>query len=724
MDGLPPDVGRVLREAAEIVVARDPRYSVLDLTRNVDGVRFLLKLLTGSAGLRISVRGRLKASTVGFPSGPVASDLIAAEQATVEQACAAVSRMLRQAVADDRHTRRKAKRADQAVPAEQRQEKRYQSRLDDVRKARDLAQRRLESAQAENNDLAREIARIRKELDDVRGELSSLRDQVHRDRDFARNPHRTAARLASLLRLNAPRAAIADTRGVQAGEPRRVGLAPEAVDLAESLQTAARQSGIPADLRLGIATWLPDLLDALAEPRTPPVVVGDDLGLTVDVLGGGTEIGGSCVLLSAGGTRILIDAGARPSGHDERTIAPRHLSRALEDRIDAIIVTHAHNDHGGWVPVLVRDHPETRLFMTTATRDLLRVMWRDSAKVLAGRAADPALSGWTGGQSGPFTREDVERAVRRCEPVEFGQRLGIGALGVELFPAGHIVGAAGVVIHAGDRRVVVSGDVSATQQATVCGIVLPDSALGSDLLLLESTYAGLRKLTSRERAVSEFVRKISDVVSGGGRVLVPAFALGRAQEVALVLNEHLPEVEVLIDGMARSVSTVYEEHESPNGSPLRIFGGNVREVRNRHRELSTFTNGVIVSTSGMLTSGPAVEWAERILREPQSALMIVGYQDEESPGRKLLDLTEKGGGKFDLAQPGGARTAIRVACHVDSYQLGAHASADELVAITQKAAAAKVMLVHGERERQRQFAERLALRNQATAAADRLWQAD
>ena len=492
-------------------------------------------------------------------------------------------------------------------------------------------------------------------------------------------------------------------------------------DVPEILETAASEADIPAAARAGIAMWLPRLLNAVANPRPPRAVVGDDLGLTVDVLGGGKEIGGSCVLLCAGGTRILVDAGARPNGNDERSLAPRRISRALDGPIDAIVVTHAHHDHAGWVPVLAREYPGARLIATAATRDLLRIMWQDAAKILEAQAATPLTSVWSGGRSAPFTQQDAEKAVRRIEPVEFGQRFAVGAFGVELFPAGHIVGAAGVVVHAGARRVVVSGDVSTTPQATVGGIVLPDSAMGTDLLLLESTYAGVKKFTPRGRAVAEFVRKVGDVVSGGGRVLVPAFALGRAQEIALVLGEHLPDVEVLVDGLARSVSTAYEEHESPDGTPIRIFGGNVRALQDRRHELDAFTNGVIVSTSGMLTSGPAVEWADRILRERRSALMIVGYQDEESPGRGLLDLAAKGGGEFDLARLDGTVTSIPVACHVDSYRLGAHASAEELVAITRQAGAAEVMLVHGERDRQREFGERLALRHQETADADDMW---
>src|SRR5205823_12155280 len=163
---------------------------------------------------------------------------------------------------------------------------------------------------------------------------------------------------------------------------------------------------------------------------------------------------------------------------------------------------------------------------------------------------------WAGGPLPPYGRDDVRRAVERLQVLRFGQRRWVGALEIELFPAGHIVGAAGVVVHAGPHRVVVSGDVSWSEQATVGGIEVPESARSADLLLLESTYGAQRRPAPRVQVVADLVRSVTDVVQAGGRVLVPAFALGRAQEVALAVAEHLPDVDVLIDGLARDISEV------------------------------------------------------------------------------------------------------------------------------------------------------------------------
>jgi Cft2 family RNA processing exonuclease len=532
------------------------------------------------------------------------------------------------------------------------------------------------------------------------------------DSAAAADPVRLAAALSAALTPGKSRG-LRDSRGVGPGEPARVdpGRPPDGTSVnLDQLVTAVRVAGLPADLAKTVATWLPALLAAFAEPPRSSVLSERDL--RVDVLGGGAEIGGSCVLVSAGDTRVLIDAGTRPGA---TASGPPRIQEALAAPLDGIVITHAHNDHAGWVPAILTRQPDVPILVTDATASLLATMWFDSAKVMAHRRADDGDVG----PLPPYGRDDVRHALSRMQTIPFGRRRRMGELEVELFPAGHIVGAAGVVVHAGRQRVVVSGDVSRPGQRTVGGIDIPDSAVGAELLLLESTYAASGRLTPRHVAANDLVRTVATITSAGGRVLVPAFALGRAQEVALTLAEALPDVDMLIDGLARDVSAVYEQHAGPGGTPLRIFGSRVRAVppRGTRDAIASLTSGVIIATSGMLTAGPAVSWARAILPDPTSGLMVVGYQDEDSPGARLLALTEAGGGEFELHSADGTRIAVPVNAQVSSYKLGAHASADELATITREIDASAVMLVHGEVRGQKTFAQRLALRGQVTVPA-------
>ncbi|WP_165966606.1 MBL fold metallo-hydrolase RNA specificity domain-containing protein [Actinomadura sp. 7K507] len=212
----------------------------------------------------------------------------------------------------------------------------------------------------------------------------------------------------------------------------------------------------------------------------------------------------------------------------------------------------------------------------------------------------------------------------------------------------------------------------------------------------------------RDAGVDRLVRAVAEIHQGGGRVLIPAFALGRAQEIALILRRLLPEVPVRVDGMAAELARVFETL-NPR---LRIFEG-ATAVADRPAELDSFRTGVVISTSGMLNGGPAVQWARRILPEPGGALFISGYQDEESPGRALLDLAATGG-TFTLPDHDGAVT-VPVHARVETMRLSAHADRRGLLDIAEEVAAREIMLVHGLPKRQRRFGETLRVRGERTA---------
>ncbi|MGR6966997.1 MBL fold metallo-hydrolase [Geodermatophilus sp. URMC 61] len=715
---LPGAVRAALHAAAVIVAERsaqpiEPEAVVTD----ADGITRLLGLLEQVAPLRAAtaaaLRGHAEPEQEG---GDVVAQLLSADAAVAARGAQSVRGMLAAARRARGRAARQAGRADRVVPQE-REAARADRRATELRVARDRARAQAAAAEADAARLRDENAGLAEELIALEARAAAAEAQLAAARRDAADPVRAAGQLAAALAPAEVRLP-ADSRGVGSGEPERVDptrhdVAGPAADPAR-LAVAARVAGLPADVADTAPAWLPRLLEAFVRPPQPVAVV-HERQLRVDVLGGGAEVGGSCVLVTAGDTRLLVDAGSWPGGTDADSLAPRRIQEAFAGPLHGIVVTHAHNDHAGWVPAVLVRRPDTPVYVTAPTADLLATMWFDSAKVLARRGGTASAA--------PFDRSDVERALARLVPTAFGRRQRVGDCEIELFAAGHIVGAAGVVVHVGEARVVVSGDVSRPGQKTVGGIEIPDSAKGADLLLLESTYAGSGRRTPREAEVAQLVRDVTTVTSAGGRVLIPAFALGRAQEVAAVLAEHLPDVEVLVDGLAREVTAVYESHAGPDGGPLRIFGPRVRRVPvgGTQQAIAALRSGVVIATSGMLTAGPAVSWARELLPDPAAGLMIVGYQDEESPGGRLLALAEAGGGEFELpTAAGGPPSPVTVAAHVARYGLGAHATADELVGITAEVGAGEVMLVHGEPSGQAAFRQRLAVRQQATTPAG-LW---
>ncbi|GIH16061.1 hypothetical protein Raf01_42330 [Rugosimonospora africana] len=323
---------------------------------------------------------------------------------------------------------------------------------------------------------------------------------------------------------------------------------------------------------------------------------------------------------------------------------------------------------------------------------------------MAQQADDAAEYGWLAPLYG---EAEVEAAERSLQPLPYGRARNAGNLTVQLFNAGHILGAAGVVVSAGDQRVVITGDIYNLPQLSVGAAQLPPRlAREADLLVIESTYCQ-RSHRDRASQVTDFVRAIEEVVAAGGRVLVPAFGLGRAQEVALILREHLHDAPVLIDGLARPISEIYQRVAG-----LDIFGGKVQRVdnRDRYRLMRTFRSGVVITTSGMLSGGFAVPWAQQILPDAHAALFVCGYQDEESAGRALQRLAERDDptapATLNLYTETGP-TAVPVAARVATYSLSAHADRNGLSEIIDELSPQETMLVHGLGRDQKEYRETL-----------------
>lgn len=581
------------------------------------------------------------------------------------------------------------------APTADREAERHARRVADLRK-RLQAERTRRAYADEDARRSRELLdEMRVAKADLEGRVAALNQRLTIEQSRWREPRTIAAGLLRTLeRPPSPGddAAARDPKNDSVAEP-----------YTEVLRTAAADIGRTPDELLHVVRAIAD--PASVRPRAQAV---RELDLRITPLGGDTQIGGSCLLVEAGGTRLLIDAGLRP-GHPPQP--PRDIGRATDGPLHGVVVTHAHNDHCGYVPALASRDPAPRILATPETVRLMPVMWADGAKLMRDRSR--GFGRWGAEAPAHYGSAEIDAAARRCEEVPFGVPRRVGELTVELFPAGHILGAAGVVVRAGERRVVVTGDISGFRQESVDGYTLPDSARDADLLVLESTCCG-DEHDPRNLRVGDFVREVREVCQGGGRVLIPAFALGRAQEIALLLRRHLPEVPVRIDGLAVDVSTAYEMATKGSARSLSIFGGPVA-VAERPAELDTFRTGVVITTSGMLRGGPVVRWAARILPEPGSALFISGYQDEESTGGRLLAHRN---GTFTLHDHG-REVTVPVRARITDMRLSAHADRRGLLDIADEVGAHRTMLVHGALQRQRMFREVLRIRGHDTVETTR-----
>ena len=288
--------------------------------------------------------------------------------------------------------------------------------------------------------------------------------------------------------------------------------------------------------------------------------------MRITCLGGAGEIGANSYYLRAGGAGLLLDAGMHPKKE-----GPAALPRfdAIDDEVDHVLITHAHLDHVGALPVAMRRFPRARLHMTYAAWRFAHRMLKNSANVMRRRAeTEPTAPLY--GFDAVEALEDLIETHDESRPF----RLGRGPT-CTFVPAGHIPGAAGVLVEADGRRFFYTGDTCGSAQSLVPGAVYPDAPL--DVLLTETTYGAnlVADGVKREEVIRRFTASVDRVVRAGGTALVPVFALGRAQELLFLLwvqrqkGRLDPDVPVYLTGLARAVTRLYDDtrRETPRRDP-------------------------------------------------------------------------------------------------------------------------------------------------------------
>ena len=459
---------------------------------------------------------------------------------------------------------------------------------------------------------------------------------------------------------------------------------------------------------------------AYSEDR-PPAPVRRKSSLRFVALGGANEVGRSAYVITIGSRQILVDCGIKVGARDPDDFAP-DLDRI--GTLDAAVITHAHTDHIGWLPALIRREPDIDIYCTPATAELLPTMLRDGADhYLTRQALQRTHASYNPDASeivDAYDREDVEETLFHLIKCEFGEveSLQVEDLTVQFFPAGHILGAASVLLEGGGRRVFLSGDISSQDQLTVPAASWPSGLDDVDLLVFESTYGGTSRKPA-ELARADLISKIRDVtLDRGGSVILASFALGRAQELLTIIHRAIEQGElpssapVCIDGMIRAINETYAAHQRLDLPPGAFtVGGQSERDDAIHRAKTTPT--IIVTTSGMLAGGPVIEYSRRLLEDPRHRLILTGYQDEAAPSRALRAFTKPGTRSkvVELPSEDGGRVRFRAAAPAMDVGLSAHADQAGLVAYAGRVTTKTIALVHGETDAQE------ALRSQILRAS-------
>ncbi|MBX3167157.1 MAG: MBL fold metallo-hydrolase [Candidatus Eremiobacteraeota bacterium] len=422
--------------------------------------------------------------------------------------------------------------------------------------------------------------------------------------------------------------------------------------------------------------------------------------MRIHFIGGAHEVGGSCSVVEVGGRRVLIDCGQRMGGAAELDRLP-DLQRVQElGGLDAILVTHAHADHIGALPLIHLAFPKVPLYTNEATLALMKIMLADSLKIMKLR--------WLQETEIPLYPEHaVTSMLARVEVVKPGDTFDLceSELQATFLLSGHVLGACSLTLDTAEGRVLFTGDYSVDAQRTVDAIVVPPAR--PHVVVTEATY-GNRLHANRKAEEFRLAEAVAKVVGRGGKVLIPAFALGRAQEVLLILLREMkvgriPQFPVFVDGMVRNVCQIYalfpeflaellKKRVEREGNPFFYEGSPARAVSQGERESVPLGEPCcIVSSSGMLNGGPSQFYAAELAGDRKNAIFITGYQDEESPGGKVLALAEGTERSLRLME-----RIVRFECQIAKYNLSAHADAVQIAALVERLGPRLCYLVHGD----------------------------
>ncbi len=425
--------------------------------------------------------------------------------------------------------------------------------------------------------------------------------------------------------------------------------------------------------------------------------------IRITPLGGAREVGRSCMLLQTPESNVLIDCGINVAAANANRFPDFRASKLEIEKLDAVILSHAHLDHCGFIPYLYKYGYNGPVYCTEPTRDLTTLLQLDAVGI--GEREDREL---------PFTSKEVKSMIRHIIPLEYEEVADITPdIRITLYNAGHILGSSIVHLHVGEglHNIVYTGDIKFgdTRLLEAAHYEFPRV----ETLIIESTYGGRYDIQpNRREAENLLIQIIKDTVKNKGKVLIPVFSVGRSQEVMMVLENYYRyeelEVPVFLDGMiweATAIHTSYPEYLKKQ-IRSRIFNGynpflvdTFEKVNPKERKeiIESKESCVILATSGMMTGGPSVEYFKNLAENPNNTLAFVGYQAEGSLGRRIQNgLTEI------PIEKNGKTTTLKVNMQVRTIDgFSGHADRRQLLGYSKKIhpRPKRALIVHGEEKK-------------------------
>ncbi|MBL1214414.1 MAG: MBL fold metallo-hydrolase [Ignavibacteriae bacterium] len=424
--------------------------------------------------------------------------------------------------------------------------------------------------------------------------------------------------------------------------------------------------------------------------------------ITFTPLGGANEIGANAYYLNIDETGILIDCGMHPRNKGLKALP--NFDYLNDKPLDYVIISHAHSDHIGSLPYLIKLFPHVKILMTTQTKQIAGITLHNSANILRETLNDePGIE--------PYTHEEIDLLTKTIFNYSYNETFeisgilhrGNSAIHTTFYDAGHILGSAGILFEYEHERIFYTGDTRKSKQIILNGANYPKQRVTA--LIMESTYGAADQKNSKTwfDEFEKFSKKANRILEGGGSILIPIFALGKTQEMLAGINHFIEKGKLLnpiiySGGIANRIANVYDdnkylvERNLKNLDLRKIEQVNIYGITNKNDFFKN--NGIVLAPGGMLDERTfSYKMVRDFLKNDKSSIFIVGYIDPDSPGAVLLKA--KKGDKIKLAEH---EKPFEIKCTIEKFNFPSHSTKEELLEMVYKLNPARVILVHGDEQ--------------------------